>query len=93
MKYSPLGRAGLTTGSNWLESEDELCVDNGVADEDEDAEVNEDEETASLEIELSLTDEKGVLLTRAAILPTRAFALRSKSSPSSSSTSYSKMST
>lgn len=95
MQYSPSGRTGLTTGCNWLEFEDETepSDDKDVEDVDEDIEEDEDDEISSLEMELSLTADKDVLLTKATILPPRAWDLRSKSSPSSSSTTYSKMTT
>lgn len=88
MQYSPLGPTGLTTGFNWSEFEDETkpSGDEDAEDVDEDVEEGEDDETVSLEMELSLADNKEVLLTKATILPPLARALGSKSSPSSSST-------
>lgn len=91
--HSPLGRAGLTTGCNCLVFIDrtELSFDKGVADEDLVLEEDEDDTTASMEMELSFTDDMGVLVTKATVLPTGVIALRSKSSPSSSSSTYSKI--
>lgn len=88
--YSPLGRAGLTTGCNCLVFIDktEPSFGKGVADEDVVLEEDEDDTTASMEMELSFTDDMGVLLTNATVLPIGVIALRSKSSPSSSSSSY-----
>lgn len=63
-------------------------MDKDVADEDEDADDDdEDDRTASLETELSLRGDKDVvLLTTATVLLPRVWARKSKSSPSSSST-------
>lgn len=62
-------------------------MDEAVADEDEDEEDSEDDKTASLETELSLTGDNDVaLLTIATLLLPCTWALMSKSSPSSSST-------
>lgn len=92
MQYSPSGRTGLTTVCNRLELKDEPIVDTDVADEDEDV---EDDKVASLETPLSLAVDKDVVLlttaTVATVLPPRA--LKSKSSPSSSSTTWSKRTT
>lgn len=69
----------------------ELNVD---ADEDElSDEDDEDDTTTSLEVELSLIDTTDVLLISAATLLMRVWALMSKSSPSSSSSTYRNMKT
>ena len=92
MQHSPSGRTELTTGCNRLELKDVPSVDTDVADEDED---EEDDKEASLETPLSLTVNIDVVLlttaTDGTVLPPRA--LKSKSSPSSSSTTWSKTTT
>lgn len=96
MQHLPSDRSGLSTGFNQLELEDETepRVDTDVADEEEDKEVEVDK-TVLLETVLSLTGDRDVVLlstgTLTTVLPTReAWALKSKSSPSSSSTTWSK---
>lgn len=71
------------------EDEDEDDDEEEDADEDEgdDDEDDDDEETSSLLTELSLTDSKDDLLTKAAMLSPFVWTPRSKSSPSSSSSS------
>lgn len=93
LQYSPSGRTGFTTRCNWLELKDnaESSADADVEDEEDDLEEDEDDKTASLDTEVSLTGDKGaVLLTtcKATVLPTLDWALMSKSSPSSSSSSW-----
>ena len=86
VQLSPSSRTGVTTGCSWLELKDETetSVEEDVADEDEE---EEDDMTASLGTELSITEGSGtvVLLTTATVLLPRTWALMSKSSPSSSS--------
>ena len=78
LQYSPSGRTGLTTGCNWseLKSKVEISVDSDVAEEDKD---EEDDFTASLKSELSLTGDKDVVLlttaTVATVLAPRVWAL------------------
>lgn len=72
------------------EDEDEDDDEEEDADEDEDEgddDDDDDDETSSLPTELSLTDSKDDLLTKAAMLSPFAWPPRSKSSPSSSSSS------
>lgn len=57
-------------------------------DDDDDADDDEDDKTTSLAMELSLTDSTDVLFINTAILLMRVWALMSKSSPSSSSSTY-----
>lgn len=85
LQYPPWGWTGLTTGCNWFKDETEPSVD--VADEDEDVEDDVDVKTASLDTEASATGDKDVdLFTTATVLLPRAWTRKSKSSPSSSST-------
>lgn len=73
---------------NMDEDEDEDDDEDDDADEDEDeGDDDDDDETSSLPTELSLTDSKDDLLTKAAMLSPFAWPPRSKSSPSSSSSS------
>lgn len=70
------------------EDEDEDDDEEEDADEDEGGDdEDDDEETSSLPTELSLTVSKEDLLTKVAMLSPFVWTLRSKSSPSSSSSS------
>lgn len=61
--------------------------------DDDDKNDDEDDKTTSLAVELSLTDSTDVLFINTAILLIRVWALMSKSSPSSSSSTYKKRKT
>lgn len=77
-----------------LEFEDKTELEEVEADEVEVLDEDDgDNKTTSLEMEPSLTDTTDVLLINVAILLIRAWALMSKSSPSSSSSTYRNMNT
>lgn len=69
------------------EDEDEDDDEEEDDDEGDDDDEDDDEETSSLPTELSLTDSKDDLLTKVAMLSPFVWTLRSRSSPSSSSSS------
>lgn len=97
LQHSPSGGIGREWECNLLEfdesefkddaDEDEMLDEDEDKDDDDDSDGDEGDKTTSLEMEISLTDSKDVLFINT-ILLMRVWALMSKSSPSSSSSTY-----